>query len=40
MRITTTDKLPDINVVGLNNILQIKPDVSTETHEAQKEVRQ
>ena len=40
MKITTTDKLPDLNIVGLNKILQIKPDVSTETHEAQKEARQ
>ena len=41
MKITTTDKLPDINVVGLNKILQIKPDVSDETlkerHNARKE---
>jgi hypothetical protein len=40
MRITTTDKLPDINIAGLNKILQIKPDVSTETHESQKEARE
>lgn len=32
MKITTTDKLPDLNVAGLNRILQIKPDVSDETH--------
>ena len=32
MRITTTDKLPDLNIAGLNKILQIKPDVSDETH--------
>ena len=40
MKITTTDRLPDINVAGLNKILQIKPDVSDETlkerHEARK----
>lgn len=40
MRITTTDKLPDINVVGLNKILQIKPDVSDETHEAIHDARE
>lgn len=32
MKITTTDKLPELNVAGLNKILQIKPDVSSETH--------
>ena len=41
MKITTTDKLPDLNVVGLNKILQIKPDVTDETikkiHEAHQE---
>ena len=31
MKITTTDKLPDLNIAGLNKILQIKPDVSNET---------
>ena len=40
MKITTTDKLPDINVVGLNKILQIKPDVSNETHKEIHEARQ
>jgi hypothetical protein len=28
MKITTTDKLPELNIAGLNRILQIKPDVS------------
>ena len=32
MKITTTDKLPELNIAGLNKILQIKPDVSSETH--------
>ena len=32
MKITTTDKLPELNIAGLNRILQIKPDVSSETH--------
>lgn len=40
MKITTTDKLPDLNIAGLNKILQIKPDVSNETlkeiHEARE----
>ena len=40
MKITTTDKLPDLNIAGLNRILQIKPDVSDETHRAIHEARQ
>ena len=32
MKITTTDKLPELNIAGLNRILQIKPDVTDETH--------
>ena len=39
MKITTTDKLPDINVAGLNRILQIKPDVSDDTHRQIHEAR-
>ena len=39
MKITTTDKLPDINVAGLNKILQIHPDVSDETSKEQHEAR-
>lgn len=34
MKITTTDKLPDLNIAGLNRILQIKPDVHKQTIEA------
>ena len=40
MRITTTDKLPDLNIAGLNKILQIKPDVSDETHKEIHEARE
>ena len=39
MKITTTDRLPDINIAGLNRILQIKPDVSDETHKAKHDAR-
>ena len=39
MKITTTDKLPDLNIAGLNKILQIKPDVSDETHMAIHDAR-
>lgn len=39
MKITTTDKLPDLNVVGLNKILQIKPDVGNDTKKEQHEAR-
>ena len=31
MKITTTDKLPDLNIVGLNRILNIHPDAHNET---------
>jgi len=34
MRITTTDKLPELNIAGLDKILQVKPDVSEQTHMA------
>ena len=40
MKITTTDKLPDLNIAGLNKILQIKPDVSDETHKEIHEARE
>ena len=40
MKITTTDKLPDLNIAGLNKILQIKPDVSDETLKAKREARE
>ena len=40
MKITTTDKLPDLNIAGLNKILQIKPDVSDETHKAKHDARE
>ena len=40
MKITTTDKLPDLNIAGLNKILQVKPDVSVETHEEIHEARE
>ena len=39
MKITTTDKLPELNVEGLNKILQIRPDVSNETKERLHEAR-
>lgn len=39
MKITTTDKLPELNVAGLNKILQIKPDTSYETHKRLNEAR-
>lgn len=39
MKITTTDKLPDLNIVGLNKILQIKPDVHNPTLDKQDEAR-
>ena len=40
MKITTTDKLPELNVAGLNRILQIKPDVSDATHKEIHEARE
>jgi hypothetical protein len=40
MKITTTDKLPELNIAGLNKILQIKPDVSSETHKEIHEARE
>ena len=36
MKITTTNKLPDLNIAGLNKILQIKPDVHPPTLDAQE----
>lgn len=39
MKITTTDKLPELNIAGLNKILQIKPDTSYETHKRLDEAR-
>lgn len=39
MKITTTDKLPELNVAGLNKILQIKPDVTSDTKKEQHDVR-
>ena len=39
MKITTTDKLPDLNIAGLNKILQIKPDVSDDNHKEQHDAR-
>ena len=39
MKITPTDKLPDLNVVGLNKILQIKPDNHIGTLKRQDEAR-
>ena len=39
MKMTTTDKLPDLNIAGLNKILQIKPDVSDETLKAKHDAR-
>ena len=39
MKITTTDKLPDLNIVGLNRILNIHPDVHNETKEKIHESR-
>ena len=40
MKITTTDKLPELNITGLNKILQIKPDVSDETRKEIRESRE
>ena len=39
MKITTTNKLPDLNISGLNKILQIKPDVHPPTLDAQDQAR-
>lgn len=39
MKITTTNKLPDLNIAGLNKILQIKPDVHPPTLDAQDQAR-
>ena len=39
MKITTTDKLPELNIAGLKKILQIKPDVSDQTLGESHEVR-
>ena len=39
MKITTTDKLPDLNIVGLNRILNIHPDVHNDTKEKIHESR-
>ena len=39
MKITTTDKLPDLNIVGLNRILNIHPDVHDGTKEKIEEAR-
>ena len=39
MKITTTTELPDLNVVGLNRILNIHPDAHNDTKEKTEEAR-
>lgn len=39
MKITTTDKLPELNIVGLNKILQIHPVAHQETRDEIQEAR-